>query len=115
MNANRLNRIGSAWTNLCPPAQLYPIVMTALILFDVYRGALRQALAHFVALLLGTTMLWILCAANLEFAAYALLCIPVIFTLFLLAIVFYDQSLISIKHRYECGCRPDESCDTCNT
>jgi hypothetical protein len=87
--------------------------MTALILFDVYRGTLVQALKHLVLLLLGTTMLWILCAANLEFAAYALLCIPVVFVLFLLAIILYDQTLFSIKHRYRCGCREEESCDEC--
>ena len=114
MNANRLTSVTSAWTSLCPPAQLYPIVMTALILFDVYRGTLRQALQHFVALLIGTTLLWILCAANLEVAAYALLFIPVVFILFVLAIILYDQTLFSIKHRYRCGCREQESCDECS-
>jgi len=111
MNANRLS---SAWGSLCPPAQLYPIVMTALILFDIFRGTFGYALKHLVCLIIGTTLLWVLCAANLEFAAYALLCIPVIFILFVLAIILYDQSLFSIKHRYKCPCpEEEETCDAC--
>jgi len=89
--------------------------MIALILFDFYRGTLRYALKHFAALIVGTALLWVLCAANLEFAAYALLCIPVVFILFVLAIILYDQSLFSIKHKYRCGCRAEESCDSCRS
>ena len=82
-----------AWTTLCPPAQLYPIVMAGVILFNLYRGTYRHAISHTVALVIGTTLLWILCAANMEFAAYALLIMPVLFFVFLLALIFYDQSL----------------------
>lgn len=95
MNSNSLAK---NWMSLCPPAQLYPIVLSAVILFDLYRGSPIQALSHFVAMIVGTTFLWVLCAANLEFAAYALLILPVLFFVFLLAIIFYDQSLLSIKH-----------------
>jgi hypothetical protein len=84
------------WTTLCPPAQIYPIVMTSVVLFNVYRGTYRTAVSQFVALIVGTLFLWVLCAANLEFAAYALLLLPVLFFVFLLAIIFYDQSLLEI-------------------
>ena len=88
--------------------------MTALILFDIFRGTFGYALKHLVYLIIGTTLLWVLCAANLEFAAYALLCIPVIFILFVLAVILYDQSLFSIKSRYRCPCpEEEETCDAC--
>jgi len=100
MNANRVSK---TWASLCPPAQIFPIAMTALVLFDLYRGAFRYAISHLVALVLGTVFLWILCAAKLEFAAYALLLVPVLFVTFVLAIIVYDQTLLSIKHRHKCG------------
>ena len=111
MNANSLAK---NWNTLCPPAQIYPIVLSALVLFDLYRGSFRQAVTHIVAMLIGTTFLWILCAANLEFAAYSLLMLPIIFFIFLLAIIFYDQSLLSITHERKRRC--DDECegeDTC--
>jgi len=108
MNANRLSK---TWSSLCPPAQIYPIAMAALILFDLYRGAFRYAITHLVSLILGTLFLWVLCAANLEFVAYSLLAIPVIFIAFVLAIIVYDQTLIGIKHRYKCGGCGNSPCE----
>jgi hypothetical protein len=103
MNANSITR---AWSTLCPPAQIYPIVMAAIILFNLYRGTYRYAVTHFVSLIIGTTFLWVLCAANLEFAAYALLALPVLFFIFLLALIFYDQSFFEIKRSYTPSCEP---------
>ena len=108
MNANSATK---AWNSLCPPAQIYPIVMSALILFNLYRGTYRYAITHIVALIIGTTFLWVLCAAHLEFAAYALLLLPVIFFVFLLALLFYDQSFFDIKRSYTPGCEPTCECE----
>jgi len=107
MNSNSLAK---NWATLCPPAQIYPIVLSAVILFDLYRGSLVQALSHFVAMIIGTTFLWVLCAANLDFAAYALLILPVLFFVFLLAIIFYDQSLLSIEHSRKNRCKTPRCC-----
>ena len=104
MNANSLTK---AWGTLCPPAQIYPIVMVAVVLFNLYRGFYRNAISNIVATIIGTTFLWVLCAANLEFAAYALLLLPVLFFVFLLALIFYDQSLFEIQRSY----RPGAACD----
>ena len=101
MNANSISK---GWATLCPPAQIYPIVMTGLILFNLYRGTYRYAVTHTVALVIGTTFLWVLCAARLEFAAYALLLLPVIFFVFLLALIFYDKSFFEITRSYTPGC-----------
>jgi hypothetical protein len=108
MNANSATK---AWNSLCPPAQIYPIVMSALILFNLYRGTYRYAITHLVALVIGTTFLWVLCAAHLEFAAYALLLLPVIFFVFLLALLFYDQSFFDIKRSYKPGCESQCDCE----
>lgn len=116
---NAANSVTQSWNTLCPPAKIYPIVMTAVVLFNLYRGTYRYAISHIVALIIGTTFLWILCAANLEFAAYALLALPVLFFVFLLALIFYDQSLFEITRAYKPGddcpsepsCEP--ACDTC--
>lgn len=108
-----LNTIENAWTTLCPPAQIYPIVMSAIVLFNMYRGTYRNALSQFIVMIMGTIFLWVLCAANLDFAAYALLILPVLFFVFLLAIVFYDQSLLQISHTYKPSCNEEETCDSC--
>ena len=109
MNANSVSK---QWGSLCPPAQIYAIVSAAIILFNLYRGTFRTAITHSVALIIGTTLLWVLCAANLQFAAYALLLLPVIFFVFLLALIFYDQSFFEIKRSYTPGCDAPEE-DKC--
>jgi hypothetical protein len=112
MNATAANSLQRGWQSLCPPAQIYPIVMTGLILFNLYRGTYAYAISHIVAMLIGTTLLWVLCAANLEFVAYGMLILPVLFFVFLLAVIFYDQSLLSISHSYR---NKGEDCDCCET
>lgn len=110
------------WNELCPPAKIYPIAMAGVVMFQLYRGTYRYALTHTIALFIGTFFLWILCAANLEFVAYAMLLLPVFFFIFLLALIFYDQSLFEISRQYEptqnddsCNDTPSEKSDTCNT
>ncbi len=107
-----------AWGGLCPPAQIFPVVMAGVILFNLYRGTYRYAVQHTVAAVIGTIFLWILCAAKMEFAAYGLLLLPVIFFVFLLAIIYYDQTLLSITSTYGTkgsgGCDAAPECDSCN-
>jgi Ca2+-dependent lipid-binding protein len=91
--------------------------MTGVILFNLYRGTYRHAITHVVTTIIGTVFLWVLCAANFEFAAYALLLLPVVFFVFLLAILFYDQSLLEVTRDYKPGlcqeeCPKEE--DTCS-
>lgn len=107
---NAANTIGRRWDTLCPPAQIYTIVMAALVLFNLYRGTYRYAITHFVAILIGTTFLWVLCAANLEFAAYALLALPVLFFVFLLALIFYDKSFFEITRSHTPQCDTEPAC-----
>jgi hypothetical protein len=107
--------IENAWATLCPPAQIYPIVMTAVVLFNLYRGTYRHAVTQLIAMFVGTLLLWVLCAANLDFVAYAMLILPLLFFVFLLAIIFYDQTLIDVTHAHKPTCQEDSCapCDNC--
>ena len=112
-----MERVYNAWSDLCLPAQIYPIVMAGVILFDLYKGVYRRGISNIVLTVVGTGLLWVLCAAKLEFVAYGLLTIPVFFTLFLLAIIVFDQSLIAVSHEYagnSCNQNTCErECDNC--
>jgi len=101
------------WSDLCLPAQIYPVVMAGLILFNVYGGHFRHAIHNSVALVVGTGFLWILCAAKFEFVAYAMLMMPVIFVIFLVALILFDQTLLEIhskERRRGCGGRSRDDC-----
>ena len=74
--------------------------MAGVILFDIYKGIYVRGITNLVMLLVGTALLWVLCAAKFEFVAYSLLALPVIFTVFLLAIIVFDQTLLSVTHKY---------------
>jgi hypothetical protein len=113
------------WTNLCPPAKLYPIVMAAVVLFNIYRGTHRHAIVQAVHLVIGTVLLAILCATGFEVAAWVLLLLPLLFFVFLLALIFYDQSLFDIRRSYgpggpggalgPNGCQKPPAEETCDT
>jgi hypothetical protein len=75
--------------------------MLGIILFDFYKGIFMRGIANIISMVVGTALLWILCAAKMEFVAYGLLLLPVLFTIFLLAILVFDQSLLSITHDYK--------------
>ena len=85
---------------LCPPVKIYAVFLIAVILFDFYIQAYTYAFTNFIFLLMGSFFLWILCAANLEFVGYGLMILPVLFFVFLFAIILYDQTLISVRHEY---------------
>ena len=110
---NNSSNLSKVWTNLCPPAQIYPAVMAGVVLFNLYRGTYRYAITHIVSLVVGTTLLWVLCAAKMEVVAYALLALPVFFFVVLLAIIFYDQSLLKITRAHVIQpCEETQSCDS---
>lgn len=96
--------------DICPPAQIYPIVMSAFILFNIYRGFYRHAISNAVLLIMGTILLWFLCVAKFEFVAYSLLLMPVIFCVFLLALILFDNSLLDINHEHKSCKKEKESC-----
>ena len=98
----------------CLPAQIYALVMCAVVLFDLYLGVYHYAASNAISLLIGTLLLWVLCAAKMSFVAYALMILPVLFFLFLFAIVLYDKTLFNIQRiqeqTQEASC--DEQCES---
>ena len=86
--------------NVCPPVKIYAVFMIAVVLFNFYLLAYKHAFVNFVFLFIGSFFLWILCSANLDFVGYGLLILPVLFFIFLFAIILYDQTLISVRHKY---------------
>lgn len=88
---------------MCPPAAFFPVLMSSVILFDLYRGAYRYAVSHAVVALLGTVFLWVLCAAKMEFVAYALYLIPILFLVFFMAVLVYDRATDAVKDSYSDG------------
>lgn len=112
MNSNILQSIN------CPPARVYAIFMCAVVLFDLYSGYYNQAFSNFIGVIIGTILLWVLCAARLDFVAYSLLLLPVMFFIFLLTAVTYDQYLRGVHEMEQkrmqartsnCG---EEKCET---
>ena len=74
--------------------------MIAVVMFDVYIGSLRHFISNTISLFVGTLFLWILCAASLEPVAYLLMILPVVFFIFLIALIVYDQSLLSVRSQH---------------
>ena len=105
-----MERVSEVWSTLCLPAQIYPIVMAGIILFDIYKGIYMRGIANVISLIVGTALLWVLCAAKMEFVAYGLLILPVIFVVFILAILVFDQSLLSVTHKYKGYCEDSDDC-----
>lgn len=114
MNTN----VKSLWVASCLPAKVFPLVMAGVALFNVWRGAWREAARHIIFGLFGTAALWFLCTSGMELIAYILLAVPVIFIIFLSALLVFDQTLIAVTREYNYGnglYDKEDSCDDCNS
>jgi hypothetical protein len=76
---------------LCPPVFAYGAFMIALGLYDIYMGSFPSLGRTVLYLILGSMFLWILCAAGMDFVAWGLLSIPVMFYVFLFAILIFQK------------------------
>jgi len=102
------------WTGFCLPAQIFPVVMTGIVLFNIWIGAGGQAVRNIIFGLIGTACLSVLCSSGLETLAYILLTLPVIFFMFLLALIVYDQSLLNVTHNCVTCDKDDNHPEMCN-
>jgi hypothetical protein len=105
--------------DICPPVTIYGVFMTALVLFDLYTSQSRAAMRNVSYGVLGCILLFVLCAAGMGFVAWGMLLLPVIFYLFLFAVILFDQSFLTVSHTY--GKRrmmgpiiPGDSCESCD-
>jgi hypothetical protein len=104
--------MNNTFSSMCLPAKIYSIVMVAVIIFDLYIGSITYALSNTISLFIGTILLLTLCAAGMEFAAISLMILPVMFFVFLLAIVLYDQSLLSVRNNRPNNCTKKPNTNT---
>lgn len=102
----------------CPPVNAYIIFMVAAILYEVFYTKNYTTSLWFIGyMMVGAVLLWILCAASMEFAAWGLLAIPAIFYIFLIALVIFDQafnlSSIYAKKPEDCPAKSVEEEEQC--
>jgi hypothetical protein len=76
----------------CPPVITYGVFITAIGLYDIYMGKFPNLARTMFYLIFGGSMLWVICAANMEFIAWLLVLVPVIFYIFLIAMLVFNKS-----------------------
>ena len=114
MSAN----VKSLWAASCLPAKVFPLVMAGVALFNIWRGVWKEAARDLILGVFGTAALWFLCTSGMEMIAYILLAVPVIFVIFLSALLVFDQTLIAVTRDYNHGnswYNKEDSCDSCNS
>jgi hypothetical protein len=108
---------------ICSPAKLYFAFSMAYILFNFYLASVSGVMVSIFYAIFGTLLLWILCAAKMDFVAWGLLGLPVLFYILLFAIMVFDRSFLSVTHEYKNGtngtngtngsCQEETECNTC--
>jgi hypothetical protein len=88
---------------ICPPVTAYGVFMAALVLFDLYMSRGKSAMRNLAYGVVGAILLFVLCAAGMGFVAWGMILLPVVFYLFLFAVILFDRSFLSVKHRYSPG------------
>ena len=81
--------------------------MTSLLLFDLFIGNYKNLGFHIVSMIMGTGLLYALCAFNMEIVAWVLFGLPLFFFIALAALVIFDLSLIDVTHTFQQRCYPD--------
>ena len=120
MNVN----IKNVWAGTCLPAKVFPVVMAGVVLFNLWRGVFTEAVKNVIVAVIGTSALWFLCSSGMELLAYMVLAVPVIFIIFLVALIVFDKTLLEVTHKYNggrghVGCRGgwggwgQQECDEC--
>jgi hypothetical protein len=99
MNVN----IKTVWAGTCLPAKVFPVVMAGVVLFNLWRGVFTEAVKNVIVAVIGTSALWFLCSSGMELLAYMVLAVPVIFIIFLVALIVFDKTLLEVTHNYNGG------------
>jgi hypothetical protein len=110
---------------LCSPAKIYFAFSIALILFNLYLGIGSRVFQSIFYGIIGTLLLYVLCAAKMDFVAWGLILMPIMFYMLLFVIILFDRSFLNIHHKYNktepdsesCTstpvCKPPTDCETC--
>ena len=112
MSAN----IKNVWAGTCLPAKAFPIVMAGVVLFNLYIGVFGEAVKNLIVGIIGTGALYLLCSSGLELLAYMILAVPVIFIIFLVALIVFDQTLLQVTNTHTVPvCSQCDNCDNCSS
>lgn len=96
--------------DLCPPVFAYAVFMIALGLYDIYMGSFPSLARTMFYLIVGSILLWILCAAGMAPVGWALLAVPFVFYIFLFAILIFQKGFdIQSEERQRCA-KPPAPC-----
>jgi hypothetical protein len=93
--------------NFCPPVIAYSAFIMAIGLYDIYMGKFPNLARTMFYLIFGGAMLWIICAANMELVAWLLILIPVVFYVFLIAMLVFNKSF---TYKVEQPKKEDDKC-----
>ena len=84
--------------------------MIALGLYDIYMGSFPSLARTLFYLIFGIILLWILCAAGMASVGWVLLAVPVIFYVFLFAILIFQKGFdFQTEERTKCA-KPPAPC-----
>jgi hypothetical protein len=95
--------------NTCPPVLAYGMFMMGLGLYDIYMVSFPSLARTLFYLIVGGTFLWILCAAGMDFAAWGLLMVPVVFYIFLFALLVFQKGF-DVQSKTQCEKAPEPDC-----
>jgi hypothetical protein len=94
----------------CPPVYAYGIFMIALGVYDIYMGSFPSLARTLFYLIFGGILLWILCAAGMPSIGWVLLAVPVVFYIFLFAIIIFQKGFdFQSEDRKRCA-KPPAPC-----
>ena len=107
--------VKTLWAGTCLPAKVFPLVMAGVVLFNLWSGVWGEAVKNVIVGVLGTAALWLLCSSGMELLAYMVLAVPIIFVIFLVALIVFDKTLLQVTHNNNRWThRPCNTCDECN-
>ncbi len=95
--------------NFCSPVIAYAAFITAIGMYDIYMGKFPNLARTVFYLIFGGALLWMVCAANMELLGWMLILIPVIFYVFLIALLVFNKSFTYKVEQPE-NVEPEESC-----
>jgi hypothetical protein len=95
--------------DLCPPLVAYILFLSGLVVYNMYMRRKPSVVTTFLYLVFGSVLMWILCAAGLSSVGWAVLAVPVIFYLFLFAILVFENGFLFSREENTCEEETHES------
>ncbi len=75
----------------CSPAFAYSTFIIVICLFDIYMGKYPSIPRTLLYLITGIVLIWILCASGMGIVAWGIVTIPMLFYIFIIAVLVYQK------------------------